>query len=160
MRVVLIIITAIVLMIAGGFFWIDFWPSETHEVHSEDASYRTEKEMKNHVAIKPDGTSFDASGEIERSASYPFAIEAAMRSIKPGIVYLPLMQMNLPLELQEKMRQELNNLRKTGSMSGGVVTSEFGRADEFNATLQSKGKEKIQKELAIIPTDLSSILGG
>ncbi len=86
-------------------------------------------------------------------------LSEAMRSIKPGIALLPLSAQKMPQAMRDQYMKDLDSLKKTGSLSGGVITHEFARADDLITNLLNKGISNIQYDLAIIPTNLPLLLG-
>lgn len=73
--------------------------------------------------------------------------------------YLPLDQQQLPDDWKQLLRDQLRNLRETGSLSGGKVTHEFSLLGPMANNLRSQGIDKLRSQLAIQPSDLGRVLG-
>lgn len=80
-------------------------------------------------------------------------------AIEPGVKYLSLEQQQLPAEWKQHLRDQLRNLRETGSLSGGKVTHEFSLLGPMADNLRHKGIDKLRSQLAIQPSDLGRVLG-
>lgn len=96
------------------------------------------------------------SGIVSASTA---AASAGIPQIERGVKYLPLDQQQLPQDWKQLLREQLRNLRETGSMSGGKVTHEFSLLGPMADNLRSKGIDKLRSQLAIQPSDLGRILG-
>lgn len=138
--------------------YVNFWPSEVIDIQPLKIN-----NVRQGLPIPTPEKPVSASNEVIASspmhhAEYP-AAEDALKSIKPGIALLPLSAQKIPQDLRDRINHDLENLRKTGSMSGGVVTDQFSRVDDLSKSLLNKGFFNIQRELAINPTNLYQFLG-
>lgn len=88
------------------------------------------------------------------------SIPEIMERPPSGVSMQSLKDSKLPLEIKKKFERELELLKRTGSMSGGVLTHEFSRLDEMRQALEDKNLDQQKASLAIHPTTLVEILGG
>lgn len=148
-----------ILIVLGVVLYVGFWPSNSLVFFGGSLEGMGSKE-KSDQKINPRiyAENLPSDGDVSQDFSYPYVIENAMGSIKPGVNYVPLSEQNLPLELKAKMARDLNNLRNTGSLSGGVTPLGFLRLDEMSGNLEREGKNKLEGALAIIPTNSSTFL--
>lgn len=87
------------------------------------------------------------------------ASSPSMPVIERGVNYVPLDQQQLPDEWKQHLREQLRNLRETGSLSRGKITHEFSLLGPMADNLHRKGIDKLRSQLAIQPSELGQILG-
>lgn len=99
-------------------------------------------------------------GALAWSSTRPeVASPVSVPEVQRGVHYVPLEQQQLPAEWKAHLREQLRNLRETGSMSRGKITHEFSLMGSMSASLRRKGWEKLMSQLAIQPSDLRQVLG-
>lgn len=124
--------------------------SEQHSVPSMDALGPGSQAFAGEAGASAAGIGVGVASIAASTASTP--------QIERGVKYLPLDQQQLPHEWKQHLREQLRNLRETGSLSGGKVTHEFSLLGPMADNLRNKGIDQLRSQLAIQPSDLGQVL--
>ncbi|WP_201538766.1 hypothetical protein [Psychrobacter immobilis] len=84
----------------------------------------------------------------------------SLNSMGNDIKYLGVAESGLPPFEIDNLMQDYDNLNRYGSYSGGKITNEFARTNDFKDALKKNGGlENILKKLNFTPTDIGVLLG-
>lgn len=84
----------------------------------------------------------------------------SINSSESNVNYIKIDESGLPPFEIENLKKDYDNLNRYGSYSGGVITNEFTKSDDFAKALERNGGiENILNKLNFIPTDVGGLLG-
>lgn len=77
-----------------------------------------------------------------------------------SVKYMSITESGLPQSEINNSKRDFDNLNKYGSYSGGAITHEFTKVDDFKVALQKNGSlQNILTKLSFVPTEIGVLLG-
>jgi hypothetical protein len=144
---------------------INFIPSENVLNSKKIDENSSHKEIKPNQPANLYTVNSKSSTAIQNSHAY-ILDEAYFAQFKVGVHFTDLNSSPLPESEKSSIREAMNNLNRTGSSSGGIITHEFQNSDYYKKRLQELGGiNGIQGNLNFQPTNMKfldgySLVGG
>lgn len=158
------------LLVTGVLFY--FKPNSN--ITNNRTSYTNTIPKNEAIAVSATANSYVQNNQPSSSPKNPISTKAVrinaidaeklvtmVGSSENGVKYMSIEESGLPPDEISNLKKDYDNLNKYGSYSGGEITHEFTKANDFKEALRKNGNlENVKNKLNFTPTDVNSILGG
>lgn len=144
------IVPAVLILVIYSVLW------QTKPITHTDLAVEEVRELKkiSTLVIKSASAVQIASSSVESVKN-----EIAFDAPQNGIHLIALKDASLPAAILAETLKSIENLKKTGSFSGGELTHEFSRQNDLSDALkEASSLQNIYAKLSIYPTELNLVL--